>query len=154
MRRFAYIKHEKIVTLQWINCLQVIAMSYGNAQLLIFLLTPSVEIKTFQLNDWYWVCTMNSLNHLDILLILCIYFSTPKGLEDVSTYPLLFAELLAAGWSTDELKKLAGLNFLRVFEEVERVRDEQAGAGVPPYEESSMQPWPGLGYNCTSQDLF
>ncbi|XP_077287377.1 dipeptidase 1-like [Arctopsyche grandis] len=76
---------------------------------------------------------------------------TPKGLEDVSTYPLLFAELLAAGWSTEELKKLAGLNFLRVFEEVERVRDEQAQ--IPPYEEV-MQPRPAAAYNCTSQDLF
>ena len=47
---------------------------------------------------------------------------TPSGLEDVSKYPALFASLLASGaWSLDDLKKLAGLNFLRVFKEVERV---------------------------------
>lgn len=44
------------------------------------------------------------------------------GLEDVSKYPALFASLLASGaWSLDDLKKLAGLNFLRVFREVEKV---------------------------------
>ena len=45
------------------------------------------------------------------------------GLEDVSKYPALFVSLLASGsWSVDDLKKLAGLNFLRVFKEVEKVR--------------------------------
>ncbi|KAA0203835.1 hypothetical protein HAZT_HAZT012256 [Hyalella azteca] len=47
----------------------------------------------------------------------------PKGLEDVSTYPRLFAELLAdPKWSIEDLKKLAGLNILRVMKEVEQVR--------------------------------
>ena len=51
-----------------------------------------------------------------------LYFRTPVGLEDVSKYPALFASLLASGaWSLDDLKKLAGLNFLRVFREVEKV---------------------------------
>ena len=50
-------------------------------------------------------------------------FSTPSGLEDVSKYPALFASLLASGaWSLEDLKKLAGINFLRVFREVEKVR--------------------------------
>ena len=44
------------------------------------------------------------------------------GLEDVSKYPALFAALLGTGtWSLDDLKKVAGLNFLRVFREVEKV---------------------------------
>lgn len=48
--------------------------------------------------------------------------STPKGLEDVSSYPALFAELIGSGqWSVEDLKKLAGLNFLRVLEAVEKV---------------------------------
>jgi len=50
------------------------------------------------------------------------YCSTPEGLEDVSTYPTLFAALIGTGqWSTDDLKKLAGLNFLRVMQDVEKV---------------------------------
>ncbi len=43
------------------------------------------------------------------------------GLEDVSTYPALFAELARRGWSDSDLKKLAGENFLRVFARVEAV---------------------------------
>ncbi len=45
----------------------------------------------------------------------------PKGLEDVSTYPDLFAELLRRGYSEDDLKKIAGLNVLRAMREVEAV---------------------------------
>src|SRR5258706_884155 len=43
------------------------------------------------------------------------------GLEDVSTYPALFAELGRRGWSDDDLGKLAGENFLRVFAQAEAV---------------------------------
>ena len=44
----------------------------------------------------------------------------PQGLEDVSTYPNLFAELIRRGWSDRELGQLAGENVLRVMEQVER----------------------------------
>jgi membrane dipeptidase len=45
--------------------------------------------------------------------------STPVGLEDVSTYPALLAELARRGWSDDDLRKLAGENLLRVLRESE-----------------------------------
>jgi membrane dipeptidase len=44
-----------------------------------------------------------------------------QGLEDVSTYPALFAELARRGWSDNDLRKLAGENFLRVFAQAEAV---------------------------------
>ncbi len=44
-----------------------------------------------------------------------------QGLEDVSTYPALFAELARRGWSEADLRKLAGENVLRAFEQAERV---------------------------------
>jgi membrane dipeptidase len=44
-----------------------------------------------------------------------------EGLEDVSTYPALFAELARRGWSDNDLSKLAGENFLRVFAQAEAV---------------------------------
>lgn len=52
----------------------------------------------------------------------------PVGLEDVSKYPALFDLLAEDGhgwipWTAEELKKLAGLNFIRVFKAVEAVRD-------------------------------
>jgi membrane dipeptidase len=43
------------------------------------------------------------------------------GLEDVSTYPALFAELSRRGWSEADLRKLAGENALRSWREAERV---------------------------------
>jgi membrane dipeptidase len=45
----------------------------------------------------------------------------PIGLEDVSTYPALIAELLRRGWSDGDVKRVAGLNVLRVMREAERV---------------------------------
>ncbi|HYB46064.1 MAG TPA: dipeptidase [Streptosporangiaceae bacterium] len=41
------------------------------------------------------------------------------GLEDVSTYPALLAELLARGWSESDCAALAGGNLLRVLREAE-----------------------------------
>ncbi|XP_044572496.1 uncharacterized protein LOC6497671 isoform X2 [Drosophila ananassae] len=74
---------------------------------------------------------------------------TPKGLEDVSSYPTLFAELLGGGWTIDELTKLAGGNFLRVMQQVEKLRDDKKASGVKPYEDHpnfrTDDP-----YNCTS----
>jgi membrane dipeptidase len=45
----------------------------------------------------------------------------PDGLEDVSRFPHLFAELVRRGWSDPDLKKLAGENLLRVMRRVEEV---------------------------------
>ncbi|MPC76019.1 Dipeptidase 3 [Portunus trituberculatus] len=50
--------------------------------------------------------------------------STPRGLEDASHYPEVFAELLKdSSWSLQDLKKLAGLNLLRVMRQVEQVKE-------------------------------
>jgi membrane dipeptidase len=45
----------------------------------------------------------------------------PAGLEDVSTYPALFAELIKRGWNDADLKKLAGLNLIRTLRDAEAV---------------------------------
>jgi membrane dipeptidase len=44
---------------------------------------------------------------------------TPVGLEDASTFPRLFAELVRRGWSDEDLRKLAGRNMLRVLRAAE-----------------------------------
>ncbi|HKW49725.1 MAG TPA: dipeptidase [Gemmatimonadaceae bacterium] len=46
---------------------------------------------------------------------------TVVGLEDVSRYPAVFAELARRGWSDADLKKLAGANVLRVLAQAEQV---------------------------------
>jgi membrane dipeptidase len=44
-----------------------------------------------------------------------------KGLDDVSCYPALLAELLRRGYTRDEVKKIAGANLLRVLRHAEKV---------------------------------
>jgi len=44
-----------------------------------------------------------------------------EGLEDVASYPRLFAELSRRGWSEPHLRKLAGENILRAMEQTEQV---------------------------------
>jgi membrane dipeptidase len=45
----------------------------------------------------------------------------PEGLEDVSGYPRLFAELIRRGWSDADLAKLSQGNILRVMAQAETV---------------------------------
>jgi membrane dipeptidase len=68
----------------------------------------------------------------------------PIGLEDVSRFPDLLAELLERGYSDEDIRKLAGENFLRVMREAEavseRLREEHGpyvgtiSPDVPPEE--------------------
>jgi membrane dipeptidase len=51
----------------------------------------------------------------------------PAGLDDVSRYPYLFAELIGRGWTDAQLAALAGGNVLRVMREAER-----AATAPPP----------------------
>ncbi|MFF2730525.1 dipeptidase [Streptomyces sp. NPDC058008] len=54
----------------------------------------------------------------------------PLGLEDVSGYPLLVAELLTRGWSETDLAKLTWRNAVRVLRDAEAVsRDLSARVG-------------------------
>jgi membrane dipeptidase len=47
--------------------------------------------------------------------------SVPEGLEDVSKYPALTAELLRRGYSEGDILKILGRNLLRVMRKVEHV---------------------------------
>jgi membrane dipeptidase len=49
----------------------------------------------------------------------------PVGLEDVSTYPALFAALLDRGWTEEECAKLAGENVLRAMSVAEAYAAKQ-----------------------------
>jgi len=54
----------------------------------------------------------------------------PVGLEDVAGYPNLIGELLARGYSEQDIRKICGENLLRVWTEVERVAKEAASHDV------------------------
>jgi membrane dipeptidase len=53
--------------------------------------------------------------------------SFPAGLEDVSRYPALFAELLDRGWTEDDCAALAGGNVLRVLRDAENLASAVPG---------------------------
>jgi membrane dipeptidase len=55
----------------------------------------------------------------------------PEGLEDVSKYPALFAELIRRGWKDEDLKKLAGKNLLRVMRQAEAAAQRAQKARRP-----------------------
>src|SRR6266576_1999042 len=58
----------------------------------------------------------------------------PVGLEDVSKFPDLIAELLRRGWSEADVQKVAGLNMLRVLRDAERIAREMRLGSSPPRE--------------------
>jgi len=49
----------------------------------------------------------------------------PRGLEDVSGYPNLIYELLRRGYEREDIRKICGGNFLRVWQEIEKVGANQ-----------------------------
>ncbi|XP_030811907.1 dipeptidase 1 isoform X2 [Camarhynchus parvulus] len=56
----------------------------------------------------------------------------PTGLEDISKYPMLVAELLARNWTEQEVRGALAENLLRVFSRVEEVK--RSLQGTAPHE--------------------
>jgi len=60
----------------------------------------------------------------------------PVGLEDVSRFPHLIAELIIRGWSDQDIRKALGENLLRVMAQTEqvaqRIQAQQHPAGADP----------------------
>jgi membrane dipeptidase len=55
----------------------------------------------------------------------------PTGLEDVSKFPNLFAELLRRGYSEADLKKISGQNMLRAMRAMEAAAQRLRGSRAP-----------------------
>jgi membrane dipeptidase len=69
--------------------------------------------------------------------------AVPQGLEDVSTYPSLVAELLRRGYKDDEIKKILGQNILRVMHDVEKVSkrlQSERGPSTVIFQPTVLQP--------------
>lgn len=62
-------------------------------------------------------------------------FDTPKGLEDVSKFPDLVAELLRMGLEDADAAKVVGRNVLRVWRDADRVAERMQREGVRPVED-------------------
>ncbi len=71
------------------------------------------------------------IDHLGIGSDFDGFHGSVEGLEDVSRFPALLAELHRRGYTLEELKKIAGLNFLRVFREVAEVAAQPDAAHRP-----------------------
>ncbi len=83
---------------------------------------PEPESTLKQLADHIdYIRKTAGIDHIGIGADLDGITKTPVGLEDVSNYPALIAELLRRGYSKDDVKKIAGLNVLRVMKKTERV---------------------------------
>ncbi len=54
-----------------------------------------------------------------------------EGLEDVSRYPYLIAELLRRGWSEENIARLTRGNLLRVFRDTEKIAQRLQGERPP-----------------------
>jgi membrane dipeptidase len=66
--------------------------------------------------------------------------STPSGLEDVSKFPDLIAELLREGISDEDAAKIAGKNILRVWKEADAVA-KKLQKHMHPLEDDISNPW-------------
>lgn len=79
--------------------------------------------------------TVMGVDHVGIGSDFDGFTGTLRGLEDVSKFPALLAELARRGYGKPELQKIAGLNLLRVMREVEAVshslRDESPSQACP-----------------------
>jgi len=67
----------------------------------------------------------------------------PEGLEDVSRFPALLAELLRRGWTDDGIRKVAGENALRVLAEAEAAAARLQAARGPS--EATIEELDGSG---------
>ncbi|GAB7349567.1 hypothetical protein MBLNU459_g0262t1 [Dothideomycetes sp. NU459] len=61
--------------------------------------------------------------------------STPRGLEDITKFPDLVAELLKQGVSEKDAGKIVGRNILRVWKEADKVAAKMQKEGVQPLED-------------------
>lgn len=71
---------------------------------------------------------------------------TPSGLEDVSKFPSLVAEMLRLGVSDADAAKVVGGNILRVWEAVDKVAQKMRLGGAKPVEDQIEVRVDNLGY--------
>jgi membrane dipeptidase len=63
------------------------------------------------------------------------------GLENVTRYPYLFAELLRRGYSDEDVLKIAGRNHLRAMRQMEKIAAELQKSEAPLITEGITREW-------------
>lgn len=84
-----------------------------------------------------FVCIVLCAVCIVLFAVCCVH---PRGLEDVSCYPNLTAELMLRGYTEEELEKILSGNLFRVLEAAEAVRDAMAAEGAMP-SEACLEDW-------------
>jgi hypothetical protein len=101
---------------------------------------PGDPLRWKAIDVWFgkrarWMCAGGRCHHIDHARAVAGIDAVGVGgdydgvptmgshLTDVSTYPLVFAELRDRGYTDAELQQIAGRNVLRVMREVEKVAD-------------------------------
>ena len=77
------------------------------------------------------IATLAGVDHVGIGSDFDGIDSTPVGLEDVSTFPALLAELSRRGWTEEDMAKVAGENVLRAWREAEATARRLQREGPP-----------------------
>jgi membrane dipeptidase len=77
------------------------------------------------------LCKVVGVDHVGIGSDFEGFHGSVEGLEDVSKYPMLLAEMLRRGYTPADIEKIAGGNMLRVFAEVEIVGKRLQAARTP-----------------------
>jgi len=87
-----------------------------------FLSTFKTETGTLEevANHIDYIRKVAGIDHVGIGADFGSLTQHPTGLDDVSRYPYLTAELIRRGYTDGEVKKVLGLNILRVMREVEQ----------------------------------
>jgi len=78
------------------------------------------------------LCKVAGIDHVGLGSDFDGFHGSVEGLEDVSCYPALLAELVRRGYTKTEVKKIAGLNLLRVMRQAEQVSKELNRKGIAP----------------------
>lgn len=81
---------------------------------------PVVTVQDFA-DHFDYVKKLIGVDHIGIAGDYDGIHYTIKGLEDVSTYLNILIELTNRGWTEEEIRKICSENFLRVFENIEKV---------------------------------
>ena len=106
----------------------VLQINFGTA----FLTDENDKSKSYDPSTYIHAEITDLVNHIDRVVELVgiehvgigsdydgVGDTLPIGLKDVSTYPNLIAELQKRGYSTNDIQKILGGNFARVWREVE-----------------------------------
>lgn len=93
-----------------------------------------------------YLCKTAGVDHVGIGSDFDGISSVPVGLEDVSKYPVLTAELIRRGYSDQDIVKIMGQNYLRVMRTAESIAKELQAKRGPS--EARIEELDGAGASC------